>query len=175
MCIRDRQYPDLDDYGIACEVARKKRFNPRRLKSAEELKGEIDLAAEKYRFVRVVRRGSGEEARLRLFDDRDRHPSETEVSAALKKMLVPPVKVGALAGHYERSVSKGGDRDYSIFATRGRFRYSMINQGFDVVELNLAEAGDVPDEIGILLVADPRTPLTEAETAAVDRLSLIHI
>ncbi len=163
------QYPDLDDYGIACEVARKKRFNPRRLKSAEELKGEIDLAAEKYRFVRVVRRGSGEEARLRLFDDRDRHPSETEVSAALKKMLVPPVKVGALAGHYERSVSKGGDRDYSIFATRGRFRYSMINQGFDVVELNLAEAGDVPDEIGILLVADPRTPLTEAETAAVDR------
>ena len=33
-----------------------------------------DLAKENYRFVRVVERGSGEQARLRLFDDMEYHP-----------------------------------------------------------------------------------------------------
>ena len=83
--------------------AKKKNFNPKKLKSAEEQKEKIDLAKENYRFVRVVERGSGEQARLRLFDDMEYHPSETEISAALKKMLVTPVKVGAITGHQERS------------------------------------------------------------------------
>lgn len=64
------------------------------------------MAKENYRFVRVVERGSGEQARLRLFDDMEYHPSETEISAALKKMLVTPVKVGAITGHQERSTTK---------------------------------------------------------------------
>ena len=41
---------------------------------AFELKEKIDLAKENYRFVRVVERGSGEQARLRLFDDMEYHP-----------------------------------------------------------------------------------------------------
>ena len=91
-----RQYPGMSVEEIAREVARKKKCNPRRLVSAESLKEHIDLKAEGYRFVRVVERGSGEQARLRLFDDMDHHPSETEISAALKKMIVEPVKVLSL-------------------------------------------------------------------------------
>ena len=78
-----RQYPNKNIREIAYEVAKKKNFNPQKLKSAEELKEKIDLAKENYRFVRVVERGSGEQARLRLFDDMEYHPSETEISAAL--------------------------------------------------------------------------------------------
>ena len=106
-----RQYPNKNIREIAYEVAKKKNFNPQKLKSAEELKEKIDLAKENYRFVRVVERGSGEQARLRLFDDMEYHPSETEISAALKKMLVTPVKVGAITGHQERSTTKKGDQD----------------------------------------------------------------
>ena len=99
---------------IAYEVAKKKNFNPQKLKSAEELKEKIDLAKENYRFVRVVERGSGEQARLRLFDDMEYHPSETEISAALKKMLVTPVKVGAITGHQEAyPPRKKGDQGFS--------------------------------------------------------------
>lgn len=163
------QYPGLGIPEIAREVARKKRLRTRKLRSADELREEIDLREEGYRFVRVVERGSGEQARLRLFDDMHYHPSETEISAALKKMIVPPVRVGALVGHGERSVTKKGDQDYSTFATRGRFRYSMVNQGFDVVELDLDKTGDVPPEIGILLIAEMRRPMSEPELAAVDR------
>ena len=166
-----KQYPDKSVPEIAREVARKKKLNARKLCSAEELQERIDLRQEGYRFVRVVERGSGEQARLRLFDDMHYHPSETEISAALKKMIVPPVKVGALTGHGERSVTRKGDQDYSMFATRGRFRHSMINQGFDVVELDLEATGDVPNEIGILLIAEMRRPMSERELAAIDRFA----
>lgn len=164
-----KQYPGMSVEEIAREVARKKKCNPRRLVSAESLKDRIDLKAEGYRFVRVVERGSGEQARLRLFDDMHRHPSETEISAALKKMIVEPVKVGALTGHYERSITKKGDQDYSIFATRGRLRQSMINQGFDVVEVDLSNGGSIPEEISILMIAEAREPLSEAEIGEIDR------
>lgn len=164
-----RQYPGMSVEEIAREVARKKKCNPRRLVSAESLKEHIDLKAEGYRFVRVVERGSGEQARLRLFDDMDHHPSETEISAALKKMIVEPVKVGVLTGHYERSTVRKGDQDYSIFATRGRFRQSMINQGFDVVEIDLSDGKTIPEEIGILMIAEARVPLSDEEMAEIDR------
>ena len=164
-----KKYPDLSVEEIAREVARKKRCNPRRLVSAESLRDRIDLKAEDYRFVRVVERGSGEQARLRLFDDMFKHPSETEISAALKKMVVDPVKVGALTGHGERSISRKGDQDYSIFATRGRLRQSMINQGFDVVEVDLTTCDTIPAEIRILMIADAREALSERELQAIDR------
>lgn len=163
-----RQYPNMTIREIANEVARKKKFNPRNLKSAEELKSSINLAEEGYRFVRVIERGSGEQARLRLYDDMEYHPSETEISAALKKMLVPPVKVGVVVGHNERSISKKGDKEYSFFATHGRFRYSMINQGFDLVELNLEQIDSVPHNIPILLIAEMRSPMSPKELAVVN-------
>ena len=164
-----RQYPNKNIREIAYEVAKKKNFNPQKLKSAEELKEKIDLAKENYRFVRVVERGSGEQARLRLFDDMEYHPSETEISAALKKMLVTPVKVGAITGHQERSTTKKGDQDYSLFATHGRFRYSMINQGFDLVELNLKDMNDIPSNINILLIAEMRSSMSSKEQEIIDR------
>jgi len=151
------------------DVAKKKKINPKKLVTAESLKEEIDLKEENYRFVRVIERGSGEKARLRLYDDMFHHPKEPEISAAMKKMLVDPVKVGALVGHGERSIKKGGDRDYSIFATRQRMRNSMINQGFDVVEVNLAEIKDVPENINILIVPEIRQAMADEELAAVDR------
>lgn len=164
-----QQYPNKNIREIANEVARKKKFNPKKLKSAEELKNKIDLKKENFRFVRVVERGSGEQARLRLFDDMEHHPSETEISAALKKMIVAPVKVGAITGHQERSIIRKGDQDYSLFATHGRFRYSLINQGFDLVELNLKKTTDIPHNINILLIAEMRSPMSQEELQVIDR------
>ena len=163
------QYPNKSIREIAYEVAKKKNFNPKQLKSAEELKEKIDLAKENYRFVRVVERGSGEQARLRLFDDMEYHPSETEISAALKKMLVTPVKVGVITGHHERSTTKKGDQDYSLFATHGRFRYSMINQGFDLTELDLKDMNDIPNNINILLIAEMRSSMSPKEEEIINR------
>lgn len=163
------KYPGMTAEQIAGEIAKKKKLNPKRLVSAESLKDEIDLQEEEYRFVRVIERGSGEKARLRLYDDMFVHPKEAEISAAMKKMLVDPVKVGSLVGHGERSIKKGGDRDFSIFATRRRMRNSMLNQGFDVVEVNLTETKDIPEDINILLIPEMRQAMTDEELEAIDR------
>lgn len=162
------RYPGLSEEQIARELASAKGYKKGPLLKAEELKDEIDLAGEKYGFVRVVRRESGEEARLRLFDDMLHHPGETEISAAMKKMIVDPVKIATVTGHGERSIIRKGDRDYSIFATNRTFRNAMINQGFDMLEVDLSQ-GDIPAEINILLIADPLSEYSETDLAVLDR------
>ncbi len=87
------------------KLPRKKNFQSPKAEKCRRTEKKNRLG-KNYRFVRVVERGSGEQARLRLFDDMEYHPSETEISAALKKMLVTPVKVGAITGHQERSTTK---------------------------------------------------------------------
>ena len=64
---------------------------------------------------------------------------------------------------------KKGDQDYSLFATHGRFRYSMINQGFDLVELNLKDMNDIPNNINILLIAEMRSSMSSKEQEIIDR------
>lgn len=162
------RYPGLSEEQIARELASAKGYRKGPLLKAEDLKDEIDLAGEKYGFVRVIRRESGEEARLRLFDDMLHHPGETEISAAMKKMFVDPVKIGTVKGHGERSVTRKGDRDYSIFATNRTFRNAMINQGFDMLEVDLSQGG-IPEEINILLIADPLSEYSETDLAELDK------
>ena len=164
-----KKHPGQNIDQIAHTVMKKMGYSTKNLVSAESLTDVINLKEEDYRFVRVVERGTGQQARLRLYDDMLRHPNETEISAAMKKMISAPVTVGVLTGHNERSISRFGDQDYWLFATNAHFRSSLINQGFDVEELNLNEIDDVPANINILFVAEMRQSLTEKENLAIDR------
>ncbi len=162
-------YPGLSIDEIAREVAYKKQFNPNRLIPVEDVPKEIDLEFEGYKFVRVIERGNGASSKLRIYSDMFRHPGETEISAALKKLVVDPVKVGMLVGHGERSTHKYGDKDYSTFASKRDFRNSMINQGFDIVPLDLTEVDEVPSELQILFIAEMRESLSAEENQKLDK------
>lgn len=138
--------------------------------SAESLKDEIDLSEEKYEFVRVLRRANGRESRLRIYNDMLMHPSEKEITAAMKQLAVEhPVKIAVLTGHGERSIYKKGDRDFNLVAATGKFRSALINQGFSLVEVNLAEMQDIPADCSILFIPDPLNAPTESELSAIDR------
>ena len=163
------RFPDKTLEEIAREVAQAKRFNFKKLKTIDEVKARVDLASEEYRFVRLIERGSGERSFLRIYDDMLRHPSETEISVALKKLIVPPIKIGFVTGHGERDAKAKGDHDYSIFASSLSFRQSMINQGFDVISLRLDSISRIPSEINILLIAEMRTPLQPSENRALQK------
>jgi ABC-2 type transport system permease protein len=163
------RYPGEPLEQIARKVALTKRFNPQKLKTPEQVALMADLRPEQYRFVRLIERGSGERSFLRIFDDLFRQPGEAEISAALKKLIVEPVKVGFLTGHGEREIYRAGDGDYSIFATSLPFRGSMINRGFDLVPLDLETMDDIGSDIRMLIVADMRTPLSAHEQQVVDR------
>ncbi len=130
--------------------------------SPEEIDQLVDLRAEGYRFVRVLERENGQKTILRLYNDMMKHPSETEITTALKRFLVPAPRIAFLTGHGERSVNSSGDRYYYTFAKSIYFRQSLINQGFDAFELSIKEH-EIPEDVNILIIADMRTPLSPEE------------
>lgn len=156
----DRLYPNMNDEERARELMKVDNYNPSMFLTPEEIRKTIDLSGEDNRFVRLLERENGRKTFLRLFDDNMQDPTETEITAALKRLVVDVPKVGFLTTHGEREIKREGERDYSHFAQRKNFRYSLINMGFDVVPLTLEEA---PEDIDIIVVSEMRSPLTDKE------------
>ncbi|SEW02062.1 Gldg family protein [Chitinophaga arvensicola] len=129
----------------------------------EKLTKKADLASEDFQFVRELELGNGRKTFLRVYDDMMRYPSEAEITAAIKRLTMDLPVVGFLTGHAERSSTSMSDRSYKMFAQDKRFRYALINQGFDFQNVTLEQP--IPDKIKILIIAEPRKPLTEAELA----------
>ena len=151
----------------ARQIAHSYKIKFSRYLSPDQIKQIIDLTPEDNRFVRQVTRESGEKMFLRQFDDMRRDPSEAEISAAFKRMVMELPTVGFLTGHGERDMNLYRDRDYACFARDKRFRYALLNQGFDVQEVNLNE--DIPTVVNILVIADMAKPLTGEEMERLQR------
>lgn len=124
------------------------------------------LREEGYRFLRIVERGDGRRAYLRIFDDMMRHPGEREITAALKRVVMDLPTVGFVSGHGERNINTEGDRGYFRFSQQRPFRYSLINQGFEVADITLDQP--IPEHINIIVIADMRQAMTPPQEANLD-------
>ena len=133
------------------------------LLSPEEIHQIWDLSGENNQVVRILEDGEGNWAYLRMFDDLDPYPGEQEISVALKRMKDGPIKIGALTGHGERALNKAGDREIGGLFTNGSSRGALVNQGFDIRNVQLSEDHGIPDEIQGLLIIDPKEPFSEKE------------
>ncbi len=60
----------------------------------------------------------------------------------------------------ERQTDKSGDRDYKILTNTPGFRHSLLNQGFDVMNVSL-ENDSIPSGISALVLADPLVNLSD--------------
>ncbi|MDR0765878.1 MAG: Gldg family protein [Odoribacteraceae bacterium] len=161
-----RRYPGLDDARIVGQISKSADIDSTMFLPPEEIAKIIDLEPEKFRLTRLLERESGEKTFLRMFDDMMRYPGETEISAALKRMVMELPLVGFVTGHGERDISNEGDRGYFRFSSDKPFRYSLINQGFDFTEVRLD--APVPANVSVLVIADARTPFSPAERANLD-------
>lgn len=135
--------------------------------SPAQIKEKIDLKPENNKFVRLLERESGEKTYLRLFDDQQHHPSEAEITAAMKRMVMKLPRVGFLHGHGERDNRGDQNRNYNQFAQDKYFRYSLLNQGFDIEDVTLD--ADVPVDVSALVIADVKEPFTNEEMVRLDR------
>ena len=160
----NKRFPDLNDeqrmirladiYGQDSSI-----FIPK-----EEVdKLEPDLRFENYRYVMVLERENGQKCFLRIYDDMYVWPFESEISAAFKRISEVLPKVAFLTGHDERDVNNISDRGYNTFAAQKTFRSSLINQGFDFVEVDLSQ--EIPADINILVIPEMKEPLTSTEEA----------
>jgi ABC-2 type transport system permease protein len=148
-------YKSLDE--LAKNHAKSFRLDLDRFKKPEEIRKIIDLKPELGRYVMHVKYRD-KSTYLRLFDDALVFPTERETGAALKRLITTLPKIGFLEGHLERSPTRGGDKDYRVMTSQITFRYSMVNQGFDVTTVSLKN-GDIPADISALVIADPKAEL----------------
>ena len=155
--LREKMAEVCDSYGL----------DTNKFLTPEEIRARIDLSGEGNTFVRQIVRENGEKAWLRIYNDMQRFPSEREISAAFKRMVMKLPVVGFLTGHGERNYNHDKDRDYSSFANDKKFRYALMNQGFDVEYVTLDKP--VRDDINIMVIAESREPLTEAEDAVLQQ------
>jgi ABC-2 type transport system permease protein len=122
---------------------------------------DVDLSGEGFRFVRRLKRENGKSTFLRLYDDNMRTPSETEITAAFKRLVMELPLVGFVNGHGERQSDSRKDRGYSMIAQEKTYRYALINQGFDFTPVTLSS--EVPAKVRILVIAEPRSAYSETE------------
>jgi ABC-2 type transport system permease protein len=159
-----KAYHGLTLQGIAEKYSKTFKVDLTDFKTPGEIRKIIDLRPEQNRYVMQLRY-KGKTTFLRLFDDPMVFPSETETSAALKRLMVKLPKIAFLQGQLERSANKMGDRDYKMLTSQISFRYALVNQGFDVESILLSDGdtssggkgGEIPSDIAALVIADPKT------------------
>ncbi|WP_162426105.1 Gldg family protein [Pontibacter pudoricolor] len=129
-------------------------FDYERLMTPAEIRKQVNLVPEQNTFVRMVEY-NGKSTPLRMFFDMLTYPGEAEISAALKRLLTKAPVVGIMTGNDERSVLRTGDKDYKDIMNTLSSRGALINQGFDVVNINIDEVNAAPDSLTVLVIADP--------------------
>jgi ABC-2 type transport system permease protein len=163
-------YKDNPNLSLAA-LARKKAYvegiDFKEVLNPRQIRRQIDLRPEENRLVRFLSYGDRKTA-LRYYDDMMTFASEKEFNAALKR-LVEPDKVpgiGFLTGNGERINARAGDADYKTVTQELGFRYSLINQGFDVDTVSTTSL-TATTPLTTLVIADPKTPFTDTDLAKI--------
>ncbi|SIO12795.1 Gldg family protein [Chitinophaga niabensis] len=153
---------------LAKRMAKARELSLKMFMPPAEIRKIIDLRPEENRFVRCLEY-NGKRSFLREYaGEMDPNPGEAEVLAAIKRLVVTPPKIGFLTGNNERAIDKVGDKDYKGSTAELSYRKSLVNQGFDVTALSLEE-GDVPEDIAVLVIADPKKTLPPAVSERIIR------
>lgn len=154
-----KTFPGKTVREISVEIAKAMGADISRFKTPEEMRAIIDLAPEAHRLVMQLKY-KGKTTFLRTFDDSGFWPAETQISAALKRLLQTKMpKILFATGNLERNIHKSGEREYNSHSTAKYERNSLINNGFDVDTISL-ETTDIPANISSLVIADPKTELS---------------
>lgn len=155
--------PGLNDEQIARKMAKANELDFDLFLRPEQIRKVIDLKPERNRLVRILSY-KGRKTTLRMYDDMFRQPAEKEISAALKRLVVNSPRIGFVTGHNERNINRSGDKDYQISTNEITFRYSLLNQGFDVKAITLNDHNLIKN-VDILVIADGLTAYSSVELA----------
>ncbi|MFD2874227.1 Gldg family protein [Mucilaginibacter ximonensis] len=160
-------YPGKNLKQVAETFAKIKKVSFSDIKTPREIHKMVNLQPEMNRYVMQLK-WRGRTTFLRVFEDQAIWPSETEVSAAIKRLLQARLpRIGFVTGHLERDVNKMGDKDYMMLTKMSALRNSLVNQGFDVDSVSL-DGQSIPDNISTLVIADPKVELPAATLAKIE-------
>ena len=130
----------------------------------EEIRKKIDLSSEFFRLVMQLEY-KGKKTFLRTFDN-PLWPTPPNVAASINRLTrKEDVRVAFVTGHYERSPFNHTDREYKYHTNAKEFYTSLINNGVDTDTISLA-TGEVPNNLDLLVVADPKSAYNQTEQEA---------
>ena len=155
------EYDHLDLWQKARKACEMYGMDSTKLISKEEVDQMVDLSDEGYSFVQQIVRDNGQKEWLRV--GTGMILSEAEISVALKRMVMKLPKIAFITGHEERGIYDKSPLGYWSMAGDRKNVTSVWNQGFDVEEVRLDKK--VPDDIEILVLADPERSFTPEEDA----------
>lgn len=154
-----KSYPGKSFSEAAAKVAEIRDMKLSQFLKPAEIRKQVDLSKEPNSYIMQLKY-KGRTTFLRVFPDNEHWPSETEVSAALKRLLQAKMpKILFVTGNLERNIYKIGDREYRAPTNLKTFRNSLLNQGFDVDTIAL-ETETIPTDLSALVLADPKTALS---------------
>jgi ABC-2 type transport system permease protein len=156
-----KENPGLSDEQLAKKMAKVNNMDFSKFLRPEQIIKIINLKPERNRIVRTLTY-KDKKVFLRMFDDLFKYPSEKEITAALKKLVVKSPIIGFVTGHRERNITRTGDQDYEVSTNEVAFRYSLLNQGFNIRPVNLNKL-DLIKLVDVLVIADPLTACTAVE------------
>jgi ABC-2 type transport system permease protein len=130
--------------------------------SPEAIRAKIDLTGQQEGMIWRLESG-GRTTWLRVFNDIFVYPFESEVAAAMKRLSVKPPVLRFVCGNGERGIDQPGDLAYYHITSETSYRGALINQGFDVTAWT-ADSPTMGSRAGVVVLADPQTPLSAVET-----------
>ena len=155
------QYPDASLEEMAKNVASSQNMDFDRVLSPDEIRKLIDLSDEDNESIRLFEY-NGKRSFSRLFNSVYIWGEDGDKFAALKRLIMPSQTIGFSVGHGERSMKRIDMHDYrKYFGLKHQRKSALSNHGFDIRETELNET--LADNIDILVIADPKTPLSTEE------------
>ncbi|MGN6418672.1 MAG: Gldg family protein [Pseudobacter sp.] len=130
----------------------------------EEIRKKIDLSAEDKILVMQLEY-NGKKTFLRTFSS-PLWPPPNVVAASINRLTRnKEERVSFVTGHYERSPVNHTEREFMFHTNLKKTKRSLINNGVDTDTISLA-TGEVPKNIDLLVVADPKSAYSPTEQQA---------
>lgn len=164
----ESRYPGLTDQEKAEMLCKVDDLNIKDFLPPTEIRKLVDLSSEKNKFVRIIERENGQKASLRLFNDTYKHPDEAEIAAAFKRFTTKAPLVAFLQGDGERELDNYGSKGYYLFAYDKWYRQSLLNQGFDIITLDLSKE-EISNEVSIIVIAEPKKSFSDEQIEKINR------
>lgn len=144
------------DFARMNKVSLESFHKPEESRKLTQLKGEMGKMVLELKYKNKT-------SMLRMYDDRDVWPFESQFVASLKRLTAPNTiqKVGFLEGALQRVWNIGGDRNYALFSMYTGSRDALINNGFDIV--GVGEGQEIPRDLSVLVVSDPKVAFSQEQ------------
>ena len=156
------RYKEKSAYDQAMAICKRNGLNRAKLKTKEEIDQMVDLSEEGYTPIWQIERENGQKSWLRFaYSGGQPLPNESEITMALKRLVMDMPLMAFVTGHEERSIMDEFSTGYSHLGNNKKLKTSLWNQGFDMTEITLAQP--VPENVNVLAIADPHAAFTPEE------------